>query len=179
MTASHHKEHLLPTLLLVNDTGAHSDALARVLHAELPGCRVLSTASPEKALVLAAGGRVDCAVIDLNMREMSGIELCRHLQLVERPLPLPLYTQELEQIGAQCCISRFLANPGSEFIQINCKGAGVPKIRVVAHGATSWFGRTKTGFFEPDSHVTDKSMATNRPPETSRRLGVLCLRDAG
>ena len=90
MTASHHKEHLLPTLLLVDDTRASLDALARVIQAELPGCRVLSTASPEKAFVLAAGGRVDCAVIDLNMPEISGIELCRRLKADPRTDYFPI-----------------------------------------------------------------------------------------
>ena len=90
MPMSHRKERLLPTLLLVDDKRANLDALAAVLHAELPGCRVLATASPEKAIVLAADGRVDCAVIDVNMPEISGIDLCRSLKADPRTDYFPI-----------------------------------------------------------------------------------------
>jgi len=90
------KERLLPALLLVDDKRANLDALAAVLHAEMPGCRVLATPSPEKAFVLAAGGGVDCAVIDLNMAEISGIDLCRRFKADPRTdyFPILLTTDE-------------------------------------------------------------------------------------
>jgi PAS domain S-box-containing protein len=96
MPTSHRKERLLPALLLVDDNRANLDALGAVLHAELPGCRVLATSSPEKAFVLAADGRVDCAVIDLNMPEISGIDLCRRLKADPRTdyFPILLTTDE-------------------------------------------------------------------------------------
>ncbi len=96
MPKSHRKERLLPALLLVDDKRANLDALAAVLHAEMPGCRVLMTSSPEKAFVLAADGTVDCAVIDLNMPEISGIELCRRLKADPRTdyFPILLTTDE-------------------------------------------------------------------------------------
>jgi PAS domain S-box-containing protein len=96
MTKPHRKERLLPTLLLVDDKRANLDALGGVLHAEMPGCRVLATSSPEKAFVLAADGSVDCAVIDLNMPEISGIDLCRRLKADPRTdyFPILLTTDE-------------------------------------------------------------------------------------
>ncbi len=96
MPPSHRKERLLPGLLLVDDKRANLDALAAVLHAEMPGCHVLATSSPEKAFVLAADGSVDCAVIDLNMPEISGIDLCRRLKADPRTdyFPILLTTDE-------------------------------------------------------------------------------------
>jgi PAS domain S-box-containing protein len=100
---SHRKERLLPVLLLVDDKRANLDALAAVLHAEMPGCRVLATCSPEKAFVLAADGGVDCAVIDLNMPEISGIDLCRRLKADPRTdhFPILLTTDENTDAGTR------------------------------------------------------------------------------
>ncbi len=90
MPKSHRKERLLPVLLLVDDKRANLEALAAVLQAEMPGCRVLATSSPEKAFVLAADGSLDCAVIDLNMPEISGIDLCRRLKADPRTDYFPI-----------------------------------------------------------------------------------------
>ena len=78
------------TLLLVDD---RSDSLF-VLHEQiatfLPGCRIVQATDGEQALEIALSERLDGALIDVQMADMDGIELCRRLKADPRTESVPV-----------------------------------------------------------------------------------------
>jgi CheY-like chemotaxis protein len=67
-----------PTLLLVDDQPSVLLSLSHIF--EYAGFRVITAATAASALALVATRKIDGALIDVHMPQMSGIELCDRLR---------------------------------------------------------------------------------------------------
>ena len=65
-------------ILLVDDNDLYRGMLRSLL--ELHGYRVITARNGPEGLVCAAAGPIDAALVDLDMPEMDGFELCRRLR---------------------------------------------------------------------------------------------------
>jgi PAS domain S-box-containing protein len=68
------------TLLLVDDNPDNLFILQQVINQHLPQCEVATALSARKGLEIAAARPLDGALIDVQMPEMDGLEMCRHLK---------------------------------------------------------------------------------------------------
>lgn len=66
------------TVLLVDDNQTHQYALGR--HLEESGFDVLQAQSGSEALKVAASRRPDAVLLDINLPDMSGFEVCERLK---------------------------------------------------------------------------------------------------
>jgi DNA-binding response OmpR family regulator len=109
------------TLLLVDDNPTNLLLLVKIIELDLPEVRVLTARSGAEGLELAAKEKIDGAFIDVQMPNMSGLEMCR--QLNESPqtagIPLVLMTAHLAapelraeglEVGAYDFISQPISN---------------------------------------------------------------------
>jgi FixJ family two-component response regulator len=78
------------TILVVDDDPSVLSALARLIQAA--GFRVLTFDRPSALLASAIPSDNACMVVDLNLPEMNGSELCNALAASERGLPAILIT---------------------------------------------------------------------------------------
>lgn len=78
------------TLLLVDDNPTNLLLLAQIVELDLPEVRVLTARSGKEGLVLAAQQPVDGAFIDVQMPQMSGLQMCRALQADPRTAGMPV-----------------------------------------------------------------------------------------
>ena len=78
------------TLLLVDDNPTNLTLLAKIIEFDLPQVRVLAASSAVEGLGLAAREQIDGAFIDVQMPEMSGLEMCRRLKTDPRTAGMPL-----------------------------------------------------------------------------------------
>lgn len=79
-----------PTFLLVDDDEAFLDTLSeRVI---LKGFEVLTATTPEQALNLAKGYKIDYAVVDLRLKEADGLELITELKAEQPKMQTMLLT---------------------------------------------------------------------------------------
>ena len=65
------------TLLLVDDNQTNLLLLAKIIEIDLPQVRVLTARSAREGLAICAQEPIDGAFIDVQMPEMSGLEMCR------------------------------------------------------------------------------------------------------
>ena len=72
-----------PRILVVDASPMGRRIFARVLRQHLPECRLTVCTTAEAGLESALSSPPDCAILDLNLPETNGIELCRELK--ERP----------------------------------------------------------------------------------------------
>lgn len=109
------------TLLLVDDNQTNLLLLAKIIEIDLPQVRVLTARSAREGLAICAREAVDGAFIDVQMPEMSGLEMCRRLrqqpQTAEIPLVLitahlasPTMRAEGLDVGAYDFISQPISN---------------------------------------------------------------------
>jgi two-component system, OmpR family, response regulator MprA len=77
-------------LLVVEDDPALSASLARTL--EFEGYDVELASSGEKALGVLAGGGVDCAIVDIGLPGISGLELTRRVRNAGDRVPVLMLT---------------------------------------------------------------------------------------
>lgn len=78
------------TLLLVDDNPINLTLLTKIIELDLPQVRVLTAGSAVEGLALADRERIDGAFIDVQMPEMSGLEMCRRLKADPRAAGMPL-----------------------------------------------------------------------------------------
>jgi FixJ family two-component response regulator len=96
-----------PSVAVVEDDEPVRRALVRVLAAA--GFRVASYASAEDYLA-AANMSAQCVLVDINLREMSGLDLCERLRRGTTPTSVVLLTadhdlarsQRVRRRGAVC-----------------------------------------------------------------------------
>ena len=85
------------TLLLVDDNPTNLMLLGQIIEMDLPNIRVLKARSAREGLALADDEPVDGAFIDVQMPQMSGLDMCRELR--KRPytanIPLVLITAHM------------------------------------------------------------------------------------
>ncbi len=109
------------TLLLVDDNPTNLLLLAKIIEMDLPQVRVLKARSAREGLLLAEQERIDGAFIDVQMPQVSGLDMCRELR--KRPhtatIPLVLITAHLAapemraeglEVGAYDFISQPISN---------------------------------------------------------------------
>lgn len=109
------------TLLLVDDNPTNLTLLAKIIELDLPQVRVLTACNGKDGLQLAEQQQIDGAFIDVQMPEMSGLEMCRRLKADPRTagMPLVLITAHLAspemraeglEVGAYDFISQPISN---------------------------------------------------------------------
>lgn len=100
------------TLAVVDDDDDVRTALNRLLQAM--GYRVVGFASAEA--FEARGVEVDCAIIDMRLPGMSGLELCERLRRCSSPTPTVLVTGDAHRLAADlpAANSPFLNKPFDE-----------------------------------------------------------------
>jgi len=69
-----------PRILAIDDTRDNLFILEKITAQYLPQCVFLSAASPTEGLELAVTGGPDVILVDYQMPEMDGIEVCRRLK---------------------------------------------------------------------------------------------------
>ncbi|MFO7767158.1 MAG: response regulator [Pelovirga sp.] len=109
------------TLLLVDDNPTNLQLMAHIIHMDLPHVQVLTAASGDDGLALAAAHQIDGAFIDVQMPGMDGLEVCRRLRLHPGSdrIPLVLMTAHIASpalraegldVGAYDFISKPISN---------------------------------------------------------------------
>ncbi|NOY13850.1 MAG: response regulator [Deltaproteobacteria bacterium] len=109
------------TLLLVDDNPTNLTLLVKIIELDLPQVRVLTATNAVDGLQLTAREQIDGAFIDVQMPQMSGLEMCRRLKADPRTagIPLVLITAHLAapemraeglEVGAYDFISQPISN---------------------------------------------------------------------
>jgi signal transduction histidine kinase len=105
-------------LLVVDDNPDNLFTLEQVINQFFPSCSVLPARGAKHGLALAAVEEVDGALIDVQMPEMDGIEMCRRLKADERTsrIPVILITAHksnpaLRAAGLEAGANDFIARP--------------------------------------------------------------------
>lgn len=109
------------TLLLVDDNPTNLLLLVKIIELDLPEVRVLTARSGAEGLELAGQEKIDGAFIDVQMPNMSGLEMCQRLNECPRTagIPLVLMTAHLAapelraeglEVGAYDFISQPISN---------------------------------------------------------------------
>lgn len=117
-------------LLLVDDTPTNMLLLQRRLRKHLPDCDLVAVSSPEEALQIAEQNPPDCALVDLYMPRLTGIELARMLKQrhLHRPFPVLIVTSGNTQPGQR---SEALEAGADDIIDRSCTDQElVAKLRV-------------------------------------------------
>ncbi len=78
------------TLLLVDDNPTNLMLVAHIIELDLPEVRVLTARSAREGLELTAREQIDGAFIDVQMPQMSGLDMCRVLRAREATARIPL-----------------------------------------------------------------------------------------
>ena len=108
-------------MAVVDDDDGFLRAIGRLLH--VSGFEPVAYSSAEAFLADTAHARLDCAVLDIHLGGMSGLDLCRRLTAEGSPLPVIFVTarvdatirREAEELGC----SAFLQKPVSREVLIN------------------------------------------------------------
>jgi PAS domain S-box-containing protein len=66
-----------PDILIVDDRPENRRLFAEIFRGYLPGCSVRTAGGGREAIALAAQKTPDCALVDVQMPGMSGLEVCR------------------------------------------------------------------------------------------------------
>lgn len=105
-------------LLVVDDNPDNLFTLEQVINQFFPSCSVIPARGAKQGLALAAVEEVDGALIDVQMPEMDGIEMCRRLKTHERTsrIPVILITAHksnpaLRAEGLEAGANDFIARP--------------------------------------------------------------------
>ena len=76
------------TVLLVDDNPTHQYSLGR--HLEESGFTVLHAHTGSEALALASGQHPDAVLLDINLPDMTGFEICEKLKADPATEPIPV-----------------------------------------------------------------------------------------
>jgi FixJ family two-component response regulator len=85
-----------PCVSVVEDDKAVRDALENLL--ESVGLKVRSFSSAEEFASLGPTGQKSCLILDVNLPQMSGLELQRHLTRTKNPIPIIFITAFTDEI---------------------------------------------------------------------------------
>src|SRR5688572_15117267 len=85
-------------LLLADDDAGVRELFATLLRATPGVGSVVEAEDGADALVLARGGRVDVAVLDMNMPRLDGIEAARRLRALQPTTAIALHSSDAEQL---------------------------------------------------------------------------------
>ncbi|MCP4600616.1 MAG: response regulator [Proteobacteria bacterium] len=85
----------ISTVMIVDENLDNISVQTSLLGKHLPDCHVVSCQNYREALALAESRPFDGAIIDVHMRDMDGIEICRHLKadLATRQIPVMLVSR--------------------------------------------------------------------------------------
>jgi two-component system response regulator RegA len=87
---SDHDDKLLPTILVVEDDDAFRDVLVRALQAR--GFDVRGVADAQGAIALAREDSPEMAVVDLKLRDESGLDVVRELKAIDAATAIVVLT---------------------------------------------------------------------------------------
>lgn len=106
------------TLLLVDDNPTNLLLLEQIIEFDLPQVKVHSALSAEQGLELATQHRVDGALIDVQMPQMDGLEMCRRLRANPSTARIPMVLMtahisapELRAEGLEAGAYDFISQP--------------------------------------------------------------------
>jgi FixJ family two-component response regulator len=106
------------TIAVIDDDPSLRKALARLL--SVVGYRVEAFASAEDFLDAAGSSRANCLLVDINLGEISGLDLVRRLADAGRTLPTVFMTGSKDDTVQQKCIDlgcvAFLRKPIPESV---------------------------------------------------------------
>jgi two-component system response regulator FixJ len=91
--------HSGTSIALIDDDALLRNALARLL--EMTGMTVEQYESGEQFLAHAETSSTDCVVIDVQLGDMNGIEVARHLQDAEPDFPIVFITGSIDPVFEQ------------------------------------------------------------------------------
>jgi two-component system, cell cycle sensor histidine kinase and response regulator CckA len=107
-----------PTLLIVDDNPDNLFVLQELFAVHLPICRVISTTHATAALNLAQEHEPDVILLDLQMSEMNGIDVCRHIKASRHASHIPVFimtahrvTPEMKAQGFEVGADDFITKP--------------------------------------------------------------------
>jgi CheY-like chemotaxis protein len=83
-------------LLVADDDDGIRALLANLLRQVAGVASVIEAKDGAEAVELASGCRVDCAVLDLNMPRLDGVEAARRLRALQPSLPVALHSSDPE-----------------------------------------------------------------------------------
>jgi len=69
-------------VLVIDDNEAHAEGLAELL--EISGYDAFYATSGQQGIDLALSHRVDAVLLDINLPDMSGYEVCRRLRMEQK-----------------------------------------------------------------------------------------------
>ena len=105
-------------LLAIDDKTENLFLIRELMEVHLPECEVISTQDPEAGLQIAAKGRVDVILADVQMPRVDGIELCQRMKSnpASAHIPLVLITAhksepELKVRGFEAGADDFISKP--------------------------------------------------------------------
>src|SRR5438132_574534 len=102
------------TILNVDDLDANRGALSRLLHGE--GFRVVEAATGREALRLL-GGKPDLVLLDVQLPDLSGFEVCARLRADPATAPIPVLmvsgvaVSAADQVRGLECADGYLVKP--------------------------------------------------------------------
>ena len=106
------------TLLAVDDNPDNLFVLCELLRQSFPDITVLTARDADEAMARAMGTPIDCALIDVQMPRVNGIELCRRLQSLRRSVRFPIIlitahatTSALRANGLEAGADDFISRP--------------------------------------------------------------------
>jgi two-component system, chemotaxis family, chemotaxis protein CheY len=112
------------TILVVDDSATMRQLIGLTLK-KVPGCRVVEAANGAEAVTRLGGGPADLVITDINMPEMNGLELVRHVRgpLGQRDLPIIVVTTKgddgARDAGLQAGANAYLTKPLSGALLIS------------------------------------------------------------
>jgi len=108
----------MPTLLIVDDNADNIFVLEQIINEIIPECKILKASSAAEGLTLASKESVDGALIDVQMPQTGGIEMCKLLKADPNTssIPVVLITAhkaplELRVQGLEAGADDFIARP--------------------------------------------------------------------
>lgn len=104
--------NFIPTVLCVDDNADTLELLKVILMQE--GYRVITTQSKNSGLIKARSGIFNLFILDVNLPDGSGIELCREIRAFDKQTPivfysadaLPCHIEEALKAGAQAYLQQ-------------------------------------------------------------------------
>lgn len=89
------------TILVVDDEPATLEMQARMVQAQLPGCRVLTAGDGRRALEMARRESLDLVLLDLMMPDLDGFAVLRALRECERTRCIPVIVLTAQTLSEQ------------------------------------------------------------------------------
>ncbi|MFC1737295.1 PAS domain S-box protein, partial [Candidatus Hydrogenedentota bacterium] len=79
-----------PVILVIDDKAENLSLFEELLKRFLPDVRILTAQSADEGLHIAAKNSLDCALVDVQMPGMDGLEMCRRLKAGELTSHIPV-----------------------------------------------------------------------------------------